>query len=241
MVAQLVPIDRGESLPGLLSENRYVLPLALSFERWQEIGSTLQQMHRSINVVKLQVSPGGDSGPTEASTTREDLAMHFDPTTLSPLPIAAGWWHRFVTKFVVSPNGCWHWQRYIDRDGYGRFAIAANDVWYAHRAVYVAIRGPISGETLDHECHTADLTCPGGPCLHRRCVNPWHVEPVTVRVNVLRGRSLVAQEARATACVNGHPFTIENTYEWRGHRYCRACRKNLQRGLKRVRRKRVAS
>lgn len=49
MSAELVPMDNGETLPGLLREDRYILPAALSFERWQEIGSTLQQMHRSIN------------------------------------------------------------------------------------------------------------------------------------------------------------------------------------------------
>lgn len=49
MTTMLVPVDHGEALPGLLESDRYVLPPALPFERWQQIGVTLQQMHRSIN------------------------------------------------------------------------------------------------------------------------------------------------------------------------------------------------
>lgn len=49
MTAALALVDNGESLPGRLRENGYDLPPSLSFERWQEVGVTLQQMQRSVN------------------------------------------------------------------------------------------------------------------------------------------------------------------------------------------------
>jgi hypothetical protein len=61
-------------------------------------------------------------------------------------------------------------------------------------------------------------------------VNPAHLEPVTHRVNVLRGTALV------TSCPSGHPYDDNNTsVSPRGHRMCRAChrfdeaRRNAQR------------
>lgn len=248
MTAALALVDNGESLPGLVRENAYLLPPTISYDRWQQVGVTLQQMQRSVNwwgdlkgeCGKIAMTPrqGFRPGRGEHHATVRSLAMHLDPTTLSPLPNAEAWWPRFVTKFTVVDNGCWLWSRRIDRDGYGRFAVRANDVRYAHRAAYVALRGPlVSGQPLDHECHSNDLSCAGGICLHRRCVNPWHCEPVTNRENILRGRSLFAREAQQTECIHGHAFTPENVYAWRGHRYCRTCRKDKQRGLKRNRSK----
>ena len=49
MTTSLAPVDNGEALPGLLGEDSYVLPPALPFERWEQIGVSLQQMHRSVN------------------------------------------------------------------------------------------------------------------------------------------------------------------------------------------------
>jgi hypothetical protein len=42
-------ISSRPGLPGRLREDGYDIPPGLPFERWQEIGATLQQMHRSIN------------------------------------------------------------------------------------------------------------------------------------------------------------------------------------------------
>jgi hypothetical protein len=56
------------------------------------------------------------------------------------------------------------------------------------------------------------------------CVNPEHLEPVTLRENILRGESLSARRARQTHCKHGHEFTAANTYVTvKGQRYCRAC------------------
>lgn len=98
----------------------------------------------------------------------------------------------------------------------------------AHRVAYELLVGPIpSGLVLDHTCHNGTNCSGGAECLHRRCVNPAHLELVTNRENILRGRTgeKSGQQKRAlTHCVNGHEFTEANTYWRQGKwRVCRTC------------------
>lgn len=67
--------------------------------------------------------------------------------------------------------------------------------------------GPIpEGMYLDHLCSV------------KRCVNPAHLEPVTSKENARRYFNSLS------TCVNGHPWTDENTYRRpTGRRDCRAC------------------
>jgi hypothetical protein len=124
---------------------------------------------------------------------------------------------------VESSSGCWLWQLKIDKNGYGRMAVGGKTV-LAHRAAYEAFVGPIpDGLVIDHLCHTRDRSCAGASCVHRRCVNPDHLDVVTPGENTRRGRSLWAINARKTHCKNGHEFTSANTYVWNGGRYCRTC------------------
>jgi len=62
-------------------------------------------------------------------------------------------------------------------------------------------------------------------CTSTLCVNPYHLEAVTNRDNLLRGATLAAKEVKATHCPQGHPYDDENTYVCRGRRYCRVCRR----------------
>lgn len=126
---------------------------------------------------------------------------------------------------VEITDGCWLWRATRVWSGYGRFWQPDGSRVYAHRWAYEQMVGPIpEGLQLDHTCHNADLSCPGGvTCPHRACVNPRHLEPVTALVNIMRGRTIAAAHSAQTHCKRGHEFTPENTYLWRGGRSCRTC------------------
>ena len=135
---------------------------------------------------------------------------------------------RFLEQVEVQPNGCWLWTGSITSDGYGQFGDDFK-VYAAHRWAYETYIGPIpEGLVLDHTCHKSD-ECPGGKCIHRRCVNPEHLEPVTTQENTRRGcigqrGKITGQRQREkTHCPKGHEYTPENTYTWKGHRNCKTC------------------
>lgn len=110
-------------------------------------------------------------------------------------------------------------------EGYGNFW---NDKYTsAHRFSYEFANGPVpDGLQLDHLCR------------NRLCVNPGHIEPVTQRVNMLRGISPAAENARKTHCMNGHPLIGTNlVLRKSGSRGCRHCineRWNILNRAKRV-------
>lgn len=130
-----------------------------------------------------------------------------------------------------SPDECWPWQGYIGPSGHGRLGWKGRSSYLAHRAAYETLVGPIPGGLpLDHTCHNGS-GCPGGDgCLHRRCCNPAHLEPVTLLENVRRGESFAAKKRRQTHCIHGHEFTGENTLIGaRGMRVCRVCLRRRRR------------
>ena len=143
-----------------------------------------------------------------------------------------------VFRSVPEPGGsCWPWPLSRDRDGYGQVSTGGKGgrMPRAHRVVYEIFVGPVpEGLTLDHTCHNeaaARGECDGGAtCPHRACVNPAHLEPVTSRVNILRGLSPTAVNARKAECDNGHPLAGDNLYRGpQGGRVCRECRRAAQR------------
>lgn len=132
---------------------------------------------------------------------------------------------------VISVDGCWIYQRQPGADGYIFFDGAG--AHHAHRAMYIAFNGFIeSGLYFDHTCHNRDQQCTGGrDCMHRRCVNPAHLQAVEPRDNLLRSRNAPSTlNSLKTSCVRGHPYSAENTglSTVRGkvvRRYCKLCRK----------------
>ena len=125
---------------------------------------------------------------------------------------------RFSAKYKVDSWGCWIWQAGRTPDGYG--GIQIGDRWtMAHRWAYEYWRGKIpEGLELDHLCRK------------RACVNPYHLEAVTHRVNMMRSVSLAVTNARLTHCKHGHAFEGHNLIRRRnGQRDCRACQYRQQR------------
>ena len=119
---------------------------------------------------------------------------------------------RFWSK-VVRSDGCWQWTGTISVKGYGRFRLQGR-MAAAHRLAYHLAIGPVpQGLQLDHLCR------------NRGCVRPDHLEAVTARVNLLRGQTKAAANARKTHCPAGHPYEGENLFviAKRGIRKCRAC------------------
>lgn len=125
---------------------------------------------------------------------------------------------RLLAKRVELPNGCWGWTGAVFKaTGYGVFSAKSDDgVWRphtAHRAAYEMLVGPVpDGLHIDHLCR------------NRWCCNPAHLEPVTKRVNDLRGDSPMARQARQTHCLRGHPLAGDNLrVRPSGKRECREC------------------
>lgn len=120
-----------------------------------------------------------------------------------------------------TPCGCWLWTGAKNENGYGFTRLGGRDAKQsvAHRAVYLALIGPIpDGLVLDHTCRTP------------ACVNPAHLEPVTQRENLLRGRTIQARNKAKTRCLRGHALSGDNLIvRPNGGRGCRACKNALQR------------
>lgn len=79
-----------------------------------------------------------------------------------------------INRYIIEPeSGCWIWQL-STRDGYGitKGSFQSEKVQQAHRVVYEEHKGLIpNGMVLDHLCQI------------RLCVNPDHLEVVTVAEN----------------------------------------------------------
>jgi len=121
-------------------------------------------------------------------------------------------------KGYSDPDKCWLWIGCATPSAngslYGRFRLNGR-LLMAHRIAYELMVGPIpKGLELDHLCRST------------LCINPFHHEPVTHRVNIMRGRNLGSFNAHKTHCPKGHPYDDDNTYVYSsGSRSCRACHK----------------
>jgi len=78
---------------------------------------------------------------------------------------------RFEEKYFIAPDGCWMWTGGVTGHGYGAFWVGGRTLG-AHRISYELYVGKIpDGLHLDHLCKQT------------LCVNPYHLEPVTLAEN----------------------------------------------------------
>lgn len=119
----------------------------------------------------------------------------------------------------MTKDGCWEWMGATNQYGYGAFTIRLNHnerlQMGSHRIAYELSMGhPIpEGLSIDHLCRNT------------KCVNPQHLEPVTQRVNTLRGLSLSGINARKRECPKcGGSYEMDS----RGKRFCRKCKQTYE-------------
>lgn len=120
---------------------------------------------------------------------------------------------------VDTSGDCWLWTKATDRDGYGKILVDGKRIG-AHRLSYLLHYGEIPNGL--HVMHTCD---------NPPCVRPEHLTLGTmadnIRDSIAKGR-FWANRPLTEECRKGHPRTEENTYRWRGRRYCRLCQKDWQ-------------
>lgn len=121
---------------------------------------------------------------------------------------------RFFEK-VKKTKGCWKWLGSTETTkGYGVIWFGNKKTLFAHRVSYEIHVGKIpEGLQIDHLCR------------NRSCVNPKHMEVVTLKENVLRGEGITARNLRKTHCPLGHEYSKENTYVHRNSRQCKICKR----------------
>ena len=121
---------------------------------------------------------------------------------------------------------CWLWTGPTDPNGYGFIWLGRRQG--THRAAFEVWVEPIpAGRVIDHLCR---VHC---------CFNPDHLEPVTTRENVRRGKTGVVDQV---VCINGHDLSPGSAnvreYTRRGFVFhvCRTCNRERVRQF-RLRRK----
>jgi len=119
---------------------------------------------------------------------------------------------------------CILWPGYINPYGYGVISYNYRS-HHAHRFLYQLAFGPLpSNIHVDHLCR------------NRSCININHLEPVTIRENILRGMGIAAVNARKTKCKRGHPLTGHNLIlrpSGKRGRNCRICKLSWTREARR--------
>lgn len=101
---------------------------------------------------------------------------------------------RIEKLYIPEPmSGCFIWTGALFKSGYGKIKlISSNGFKRAHVVMYELAFGKIpDGLEPDHKCR---LRC---------CINPYHLEPVTHRINILRGVGFGAVNAAKTECKRG--------------------------------------
>lgn len=108
---------------------------------------------------------------------------------------------RFREKYTIDTDtDCWLWHGHKDKAGYGMFQDKGK-VRAAHiySWLWAGNHEGKEGEVLDHLCRRVN------------CVNPAHLERVTIGENFRRGIRWT-QPPQAGVCPAGHPLLPENSY-----------------------------
>lgn len=138
-----------------------------------------------------------------------------------PIPVEL----RFWTKVDLPEDLelCWKWLG-GQSSGYGRFSIDSSLVANrkqvpAHRFAYEYFHGPLAKDLVLHHI-----------CKNTLCVNPKHLQPLSIKEHVAQsisvGVMVAALQSVKTHCPKGHPYEGSNLSIRRdGSRVCRECKR----------------
>ncbi|MFB6934536.1 HNH endonuclease [Streptomyces chartreusis] len=140
-----------------------------------------------------------------------------------PLSLDHGLAERLATRSVVEGE-CWRWTGATNKGGYGVIGRTGNGNGAAltHKAAYEFYIADVpAGLDLDHRCR------------NRWCWNPWHLDPVTRKVNVARGLRAPGYGPRERPlCPYGHQYDGKRVRPDGGaHRVCETCHRAHTRGV----------
>lgn len=128
----------------------------------------------------------------------------------------------------INTDDCWLFAGMINAYGYGRlWDVELGVSNTAHRVIYKMWVGKIpKGYHIDHLCRV------------RSCINPEHLEAVTIRENLLRGDTIAARNKAKRFCKYGHELVGDNVRYIKQGKYptrkCIMCikRKDAKRNLR---------
>jgi hypothetical protein len=127
----------------------------------------------------------------------------------------------FHAKFqVITETGCWIWTAALSSKGYGVLGIGNRKIQSAHKFSYEHFIGKVEeGLVLDHLCRV------------RCCVNPYHLDPITNKLNLARG---INSNREKTHCKRGHKLLGDNLYidPKKKSRGCKECKRSASRKFK---------